>query len=238
MNANQLKLVACLSMLLDHIGYLLFPQVEWLRWCGRLAMPLFAYLVAEGCLHTRNRWRYFLRILGLALLCQLGSSLESVLYGGGDVYLNVLFTLSAGQLLCFVWLDFTDAVSRREEQAKAAGRLLLLVAAVVLVCTFGERMKPLVGVSMLFDYGLSGIFLPLFALLGRTKVTRLLTFSGGILWMCLSFCRTMPFIWLAFLALPLLAMYNGRQGDRRWQYAFYAFYPLHLVVLYGVRFLF
>ena len=49
MNGNVIKAVACLSMLLDHIGYLLFPQAEWLRWCGRLALPLFAYLVAEGC---------------------------------------------------------------------------------------------------------------------------------------------------------------------------------------------
>ena len=46
MNANRLKGIACLSMLLDHIGYVLFPQVEWLRWCGRLALPIFAFLVA------------------------------------------------------------------------------------------------------------------------------------------------------------------------------------------------
>lgn len=56
-------------MLVDHIGYLLLPDVVWLRWIGRLALPIFAYFVAEGCRHTRNRWRYVGRMLGLGCLC-------------------------------------------------------------------------------------------------------------------------------------------------------------------------
>ena len=52
---NQLKLIAMLSMLIDHVGMLLFPGVRVLRIIGRLAFPIFAYMIAEGCAHTRSR---------------------------------------------------------------------------------------------------------------------------------------------------------------------------------------
>ena len=238
MNGNVIKTVACLSMLLDHIGYLLFPQAEWLRWCGRLALPLFAYLVAEGCRHTRNRRRYFLRMLGLGLLCQVFGSVQG-LYSGQTklIFLNILLTLSAAQLLCFAWLDLAEATARKEGQSKALGRFSLTVAGVVAVYAFGLALKPLVGVEVQFDYGLAGMCLPLFALFGSRKPLRLLSFGVGLVCLCMSIGTAMPYAWLALLALPLLALYNGQQGDKRWQFAFYAFYPLHLSVLYGVRLL-
>ena len=51
---NQLKLIALVTMTLDHIGVVLFPQAQWLRIVGRLAFPIFAYMIAEGCRHTAN----------------------------------------------------------------------------------------------------------------------------------------------------------------------------------------
>jgi len=70
MNRNHLKLIACMSMLIDHIGYVLFPEAELLRIIGRIAMPIFAFFIGEGCLHTRDRKKYFLRLFVLALICQ------------------------------------------------------------------------------------------------------------------------------------------------------------------------
>lgn len=69
LNATQLKLIAAFTMLLDHAGALLFPEVMILRVIGRLAYPLFAFMIAEGCRHTRNKLRYFLLIFGLGLAC-------------------------------------------------------------------------------------------------------------------------------------------------------------------------
>lgn len=48
MTSNAIKLIACISMLIDHAGVILFPEYPFLRWIGRLAMPLFAFTVAEG----------------------------------------------------------------------------------------------------------------------------------------------------------------------------------------------
>ena len=67
---NQLKLIALISMTCDHVGLQLLPDVLILRIIGRLALPIFAYMIAEGCRYTRNRKRYLLRMAGLAALCQ------------------------------------------------------------------------------------------------------------------------------------------------------------------------
>ena len=54
LNGNHLKLIAAFTMLLDHAGILLFPHVKLLRILGRLAYPIFAYMIAEGCRYTKN----------------------------------------------------------------------------------------------------------------------------------------------------------------------------------------
>ena len=59
LNGNHLKLIAVFTMLLDHVGILLFPQIRLLRILGRLAYPIFAFMIAEGCRYTKNKLRYF-----------------------------------------------------------------------------------------------------------------------------------------------------------------------------------
>lgn len=54
LNSNQLKLLALLTMTVDHIGVHLFPQYPILRIIGRLAFPIYAYCIAEGCVHTKT----------------------------------------------------------------------------------------------------------------------------------------------------------------------------------------
>ena len=71
LTGNQLKLIAMVAMTADHVGLQLLPQVGFLRILGRLAMPLYAYMIAEGCRYTRSRKRYFLSIALMGLLCQL-----------------------------------------------------------------------------------------------------------------------------------------------------------------------
>lgn len=65
LNGNHLKLIAAFTMLLDHAGILLFPRVTLFRILGRLAYPIYAYMIAEGCRYTRNKLRYFLMVFGL-----------------------------------------------------------------------------------------------------------------------------------------------------------------------------
>ena len=71
LNRNVLKLIAFAAMLADHAAVLLFDGFVPLRIVGRLSFPIFAYMITEGCLHTSNRLRYFLRLFVLGVVCNL-----------------------------------------------------------------------------------------------------------------------------------------------------------------------
>ena len=68
LSAMTLKYIAMATMLVDHMGYVLFPWILWLRCVGRIAFPIFAFQIAEGCIRTHDRRRYALRLLLFAVL--------------------------------------------------------------------------------------------------------------------------------------------------------------------------
>ena len=70
LSGSSLKIIAVISMLIDHIGYILLPEVAFLRYIGRLAFPIFAYMIAEGCRYTKNRAKYLGMIAGMAVIFQ------------------------------------------------------------------------------------------------------------------------------------------------------------------------
>ena len=96
LNANHLKLIAAATMLLDHMGILLFPYVLIFRILGRLSFPIFAFMVAEGCHYTQNKWRHLGLIAGLGVICQAVYFLVS-----GSDRINVLLTFSGSILLIY-----------------------------------------------------------------------------------------------------------------------------------------
>ena len=237
MTSNQIKLIAWISMLIDHIGVILLPQVKVLRWIGRLAMPLFAFCIAEGALHTSNRKRYFLRMFLLGVLCQIVYAAEEILSGElRSVYLNILFTFSFAALLCFAYLEMEKALRNGEKKEIFRGVSIFAgaLAAVLLFEMFCTFSKTLIGVKITLDYGAGGSMMPLFALSRKQHPGRLLVYSMGLVLFCLSMCTYMPYIWFALLDIPLLCFYNGKRGKYAAKYAFYVFYPLHLAVLYGI----
>jgi len=91
-----IKLLAGLTMLIDHIGYVFFPGAEVWRIIGRLSFPLFCWLLVQGEAHTRNVWRYEVRLLVLAVLSQ---PIYQWTFSIDGLDLNILFTLAIG-LLC------------------------------------------------------------------------------------------------------------------------------------------
>ena len=66
-SVSTLKIIALLTMIIDHIGALLFPDIEILRIIGRLSFPIYAYLIGEGCIYTKSKWKY-LRNVGLTFI--------------------------------------------------------------------------------------------------------------------------------------------------------------------------
>ena len=98
MSSFKLKMIAITTMLIDHIGVILFPNILWLRLIGRLAFPLFAFFITEGFRKTSNLKKYLQRLFILALISQLPYWTAL----GMDAGLNIFFTLTLGLLALYL----------------------------------------------------------------------------------------------------------------------------------------
>lgn len=215
LTSNQLKLLAMLTMTLDHIGVQMFPGVLWLRIVGRLAFPIYAYMIAEGCAHTRNRRKYLLQMAGLALLCQL-----VYFFAMGSLFQCILVTFTLSILLIYA----CDTGSR------PLTALALLGVAFVTVAL--PRLLP--GTDFAIDYGFFGVLVPVAAYLGETRREKLLFTAGALAALAWSVGGIQ---WYSLAALLPLALYGGQRGKRRMKWLFYLYYPLHLAAIYGISLL-
>ena len=135
LSAMTLKYIAMATMLVDHMGYVLFPWTLWLRCVGRIAFPIFAFQIAEGCIRTHDRRRYALRLLLFAVLTEVPFDLA---FSGRPLdpsYQNVLWTLLAGALVCWAadWgmaLILLFHLSRGNRLIQLAGLAVFCVASV------------------------------------------------------------------------------------------------------------
>lgn len=219
LTGNQLKLIAMIAMTCDHVGVQLLPQMQLLRIIGRIAFPIYAYMIAEGCRHTRNRGKYLLRVALLAALCQV------VYYAAmGSMYMSILvtFSLSIG-MICLI-----ENVQQKRTTA-AAVLAFAGFAGTVFVCVALPYL--LKGTDFGVDYGLLGVLLPVMIYFGRPHEKYLMV---GLLLMCL---LNGGIQWASLAAIPLLAIYNGQRGKGSVGKLFYIYYPLHLVVIHGISLL-
>ena len=217
MTGNQLKIVALLAMTCDHVGKLLLPQVEILQIFGRLAFPIFAYMIAEGCVHTKSKKKYFFSMFGLAVLCQ------SVYFFAMDsLYQCVLVTFSMSILLIYL-LD--NARKKRKVLGYLGFGLGLVTVAIICI------MFPwiLIGTDFAIDYGMLGVLLPVGIYIGRNRKEKL---AIMIFILALLGVRYGLVQWYGLLAPIFLAMYNGERGKLKMKHLFYIYYPLHLIGIY------
>lgn len=214
---NQLKIIAMVSMLVDHVGVAFFPGVAWLRIVGRLAFPIFAYMIAEGCRYTKNRRDYLLKIAVLAFGCQAVYAVAM-----GDFYQGVLVTFSFSVAIVFALDHFLQ-----KKTVPAFAAVISVVAGVLFaVLTLPRLLTPL-GYGV--DYGIWGVALPVAVYYAPGK-WRKLAAAGSVLTLL---ALTLGVVqWFGLLALPLLALYNGQRGKQQMKYAFYIFYPAHLALIY------
>lgn len=217
LTGNQLKLIAAFAMLLDHAGILLFPRIQLFRILGRLAYPVFAYMIAEGSRYTKNKLRYFGMLFGLGAACQV-----VYFFFSGDTYLNILLTFSVSVLLIYAL-----------QAAHASGKALWSVV-------FAAGVVAAVGLDMLvtLDYGFWGMITPV--LVSFAHVRQFPRWAEVMLLGCglvLLGAEYGPQQYYALLSLPLLLCYSGRRGKGNLKYFFYIFYPLHLMILQGIAML-
>lgn len=236
LSQEKLKLIACITMLLDHIGAVvvmecfenatgankgaLLDLYEILRVIGRLAFPIYCFLLVEGSVHTRDPKRYVLRLLIAALLSEVPYDLA--IYGELNWHhQSVMITL----LLGFIML----------ETLKKCPKLWQKIYTVLVYACGAEILGA--------DYGAEGIFvIALFALTREMPYRLLVQFLG--LWCIFSPNHLMALNWLgrfsitvqewAVFAVVPIALYDGRKftKSKALQWAFYLFYPAHLLVLY------
>lgn len=216
MNRFQLKMLACLTMLIDHIGAALFPQIFALRLIGRLAFPLFAWMIAEGAHYTRDRKRYLIRLIIFAIISQwpfVFAFSEPTFFG----YLNIGVTLVLG--FCAIWAF--DAFPSRVLGLISA--TLLMTIATLIHCDYGAY-----GVAMIFLFYVYRTNQPkmlgsqIFLAVIYTLLTYFKPFSPGLGYFSPQF--------LSLFALSFIYVYNGKKGeDSKW--FFYSFYPIHLLII-------
>ena len=211
LSGNALKIIAMITMTLDHVGVQLLPQYPLLRILGRLALPIYGYMIAEGCRHTKSRKRYLLRLAAMAALCQLVYFIAM-----GSLYMCILVTFSLSICLIWAW-----------ESEKKAWLAPPVTAAVFFLCVILPELVP----EFYIDYGLPGVMLPVLIYFGKNKAAAL---SAGLLLLALAIGGNQ---WCAFAALPLLMLYNGQRGTARIGGLFYWYYPIHLAVIYLVSLL-
>jgi hypothetical protein len=233
-----IKIIASISMLLDHTGMILFPGAWWLRILGRIGLPLYALCIAEGFRHTRSRLKYFLRIFILGVLCQIVYDFVS-----NEVYLGILITFSLSIMLLTL-IDALMCACKKQKHPisgifeKIFKRKLphpadIAVCSVLLALALGGVI--VLNHFIIVDYGLTGIFLPVLIYLGGSS--RWGKFGGATAGTAMLACNfegsATPRTW-SLLALIPLALYNGEPGKYKLKYFFYVFYPAHLVLLYGI----
>ncbi len=225
---NQLKIIAMISMTLDHVGLVIFPNQMIFRILGRFAFPIYAYMIAEGCRHTRNRAKYLLQIGVLAIICQLVYLLFLNSY-----YQSILVTFSFSIMLIFAidnlmkkkdWISWLIAFS--------------VIGALVFLCVI---LPEFIGFhDYAVDYTYIGVLIPVFIYYAPKKWIKLGIMAIGLVLLAFKITSMIPtasWQWYALLCLPLIALYNGERGKYKMKYMFYIFYPAHLVVIYGIQML-
>ena len=217
---NSLKIIAMVSMFIDHVGFILFPQYQIFRIIGRIAFPIFAYMIAEGCFYTRNRKKYLMLIAGLGIVCQLVSTIAT-----GSLYQNILITFSLAIAVIF-------AIDNFLKNKKTPS--FLLMAFTVAGVIFISYVAPVIFESHGFkvDYGIWGVLLPVFVYFSPTKTLKIF-FTTLILAIRIFLVGKLQLF--ALLAIPFLVLYNGKRGKLKMKYVFYIFYPAHLAILHLIN---
>lgn len=221
LSGTALKLFACVTMLIDHIGascieagvgtaancpVSLLKMDPILRLIGRLAFPIFCFLLVEGFLHTHDVKQYLRRLLLFGAVSEIPFDMaffRMPFYGGHQ---NVYWTLALGVI----------AMAAMQRSQDAAGRLTWQGGAAAVACALAAELAAT-------DYGAIGVALIAALYLTRKSRTQQSILGAGMM----LFERTAP------LAFVLTWLYNGQRGRcPQWaKWAFYLFYPVHLMVL-------
>ncbi|PJN51244.1 hypothetical protein PAEVO_43350 [Paenibacillus sp. GM2FR] len=201
---TMLKIIAILSMLIDHIGIIFFPGEIFFSLVGRLAFPLFCWSVAEGFIRTRNSNKYLIRLSAIAIVSQI-----PYYYLFNNFYLNVCFTLAIGLLSIKVYSSSMHYF------------LKALVIIGLLLITDGLQL----------EYGMYGVLSVLLFFIFRNKLLELIMGQTIITIFAINLYSYQDIQIVALSALLLITGFK-KYDFKINKLVNYFFYPLHLTMLY------
>ena len=259
MNAFTIKIIALVSMLIDHAGAIMPEAFSFapyganiFRVIGRVAFPIFVYLIAEGFRHTKSPWKFLVRLGAFAIISEIP---YDIAFNNGVNFLantNIFYTLFLGGTAIFAWetlIKIEKDDNEHEEQHRASKlREVLATARIYIVA-----IVPLLGAMWLAelltaDYGAYGVLFIFIMYIIRPMKWRLAAMVVLCVWQHVWILEHVfaggyvPMIhWLMFPAtlLPviLFALYNGKRGPGL-KWLFYLAYPVHLLIFVAIVFIF
>ncbi|MDO4451737.1 MAG: TraX family protein [Lachnospiraceae bacterium] len=207
LNSFQLKLIAVITMIIDHVGLFFFPEHILFRIIGRISFPIFAFLIVEGFYHTRDIWKYMIRLGVFAVLSEIPFDLLTT----GKVldlrHQNVFFTLLIGVILMYVY----------EKQYSTFSK----VSTVFLIMLAGDVFRT--------DYGSWGVLMIFCFFIFRERMAAKLISVAVINIVVFGYIQA-----FAVMALLPIYFYNGEKG-RSYKYFFYLVYPVHLWIIWIIK---
>lgn len=231
LTAMQLKLLAIVLMLLDHLWATVIPGNDWMTYLGRMAFPIFAFQIAEGYAHTSDKKKYMLRLLVFGLISEVPFDLMMVSHPFFIFHQNVMFTLLLGLL-------GIQAIDKMKTD-RSARQLIITLASLS-----GILLLALVG---FVDYGVMGVVtVMMFHVFRSVPYARTMQLAAMVLMNIIFFKGQyipisaagieIEFVIQGFAVLALIPiwLYNGRQGksSKSLRYGCYAFYPAHMLLIY------
>ncbi|MCL2565477.1 MAG: conjugal transfer protein TraX [Defluviitaleaceae bacterium] len=235
MSSFILKIAALSTMIIDHIGFAFI--ISSFRYIGRIAFPLYAFLIGEGCRHTSNIKRYLGRLLVFAFISEIPFDLLRSTRGGVPIKSftdiidmsaqNVFFTLFFGALSIAVYLHV--------KKAKGESFALIIGLSAMIICAYlADFIRA--------DYGFMGVIiiaLPAIAAESCPLKDWKKFINIAVIAICLLFIYNVDwqlgFLLASFVSLIFILIYNGRKGmPVKW--AFYLTYPLHMAILFLIWF--
>lgn len=254
MTAFNIKIIALVFMLIDHVntfwgGQLGFPR--WVHWLGRFVAPVFLYLLMEGFKHTSNRKKYLKRLFIASMVMHVVNITHSILTKS---YINNYtkefdaFGLIAGHNIFWTLFLFMslfimlDKIKNTGVNGKKWILPALLIIPFILFAEGGIYLFPIALACFLFNNDPKKVSISIFIWSAILFAKTMFSYFGGLNEL-LSLYKHLTYSseFLMATSIPFILVYNGERGGRgkKWEKnLFYIFYPLHLIILYVLEIIF
>ena len=223
LDGTTLKIIAMVSMVFDHVGDMFFPEMTWMRMVGRLAMPIFAFCITEGYIHTRDKKKYLLRMGIFALISEVPFDLAfdgKIGFSHQNIMLSFFISIVALMLFDLIRGAKIESKGRYSVWRTILGILVVIVMAAVAMLVKADYTMFAVGSVFLFY-----VF---------KDVNPFVRPIPGVAFLAVT--RTMGYYCTTGLSIIPLLLYNGKKG-KGLKWLFYVFYPGHLLLLYVIKLL-